>query len=86
MSKSPEELAMLAHVIKGIAQQAILFFSIEDCDQLIERLGVEDALMPIVDPTRWRNERKTLEAGDQMLRAFVTFRKALEKIREGLAQ
>jgi fibrillarin-like rRNA methylase len=62
---------------------AIIYAAREiDLDTVRDLIGEaerQDTVMPILDPTRYRREMKAIHGAADVLRAFVTFRTAIDK-------
>ncbi len=68
-------------VTDNVCRMAMLI-SLEDATELVDEFGRMDTLMPLIDPTGYMTIRKTAPLHEGMARAFLTFRMALEKIKE----
>lgn len=66
------------YAFAGIAR----LVSVDDCRNVRDSIGRYDAVMPILDPTSYRDTitGENHEANREILRAFMTFRSELERI------
>lgn len=69
-------------LIVPLAQQAAAFVTIEEAAAVVAEFERWDTVMPIVDPTAWRETRKTAPDNLALARAFLAFRREVEKLRE----
>ena len=81
MSKTPEEIEDLVMVLNTVSRLAMLV-PLEDARELLNQYSQEQAIMPMLDPTRYIRERDQTEWHSDYLNAFLTYRSALEKIKE----
>lgn len=51
-----------------------------DAQAVLDEIGRTETLMPILDPTAYRNIMGNIPGHARLVRAFVTFRSALEEI------
>jgi hypothetical protein len=58
---------------------AALAIPIEDLDALLNQWEREDTLLPILDPTAFMYRSPKIEKRMEIIRAFTTFRKAIEE-------
>jgi hypothetical protein len=53
--------------------------TVEEAVQLVRELDREDTLMPLLDPTKWRELSPNIVRSKKWAEAFLTFRRALEE-------
>ena len=72
----PPELQMAAHGIASVVNLSMAIDT-EAVKHLLQEAGRSHAIMPIMDPTRYRREAAGLEASERVLRAFLDFQKVV---------
>lgn len=53
--------------------------SVEQCEQALERIDRYDAVMPIIDPTAYRDSMRQAERNTEIVQAFTRFRRVIEQ-------
>ena len=64
----------------------VLLVPLADVRAVYDAIARVDTILPIVDPTAYRNLLGTLGGHREFVRAFLDFRQALERIVEGNRQ
>jgi hypothetical protein len=77
----PDRVRAVHEFVISLAQQAALI-SLEDAVALVDEFGFMHAAMPILDPTGYRKALETSDGHEALAKAFLTFRRALERIKE----
>jgi hypothetical protein len=57
-------------------------FDLEDVGALAHELEMQHAIMPIKDPTYYRDNMKNLQDNQRIVAAFYKFRRTLEELKE----
>lgn len=74
-----ELLAAVEH-IKNVARFAMLI-PVETARAIVSQRLTEDTLMPLLDPTRWRDTHEQTDWHIPYLQAFAAYRTTLEKLK-----
>lgn len=59
----------------------VCMFPVEDYQAVLDELERMDTVMPFLDPTAWMKGRDNLAGHRRAARAFVEFRRELEKLK-----
>lgn len=78
---SATEVSTTVRFIQGIARMAMTL-DMEDVTALMAQMSLEEAMLPMFDPTLYMQTRDQTRWHRPYLEAFATYRKALQKIAE----
>jgi hypothetical protein len=79
-----DEFKMLWAMITGLAQSAQLI-PIDKVKLLIETVNRAETIMPIFDPTAYRDGAENLDHQRTLARGFLKFREAIEQVKSDAA-
>lgn len=78
---STEQFKETWQVILNICRTAQLV-EVEDVQKLLETVDRAESIMPILDPTAYRDGAKNLDEQAVIARAFLAFRKVIETAKD----
>lgn len=77
-----ERLLLVKEWVDNVARQA-MYVSVDDAVALVAEIDRTEALMPLLDPTGYRQIQGTAPAHKAVAEAFLAFRRAIAAAVEG---
>lgn len=79
MNDESPDLELTMESIQGLARMCMAI-SAEDIQAVLDEISRTESIMPLLDPTGYRDIQSNIPGHKRIVSAFLTFRKELESV------